>query len=328
MEARRYVVGKFLQALLTLAFVLVFNFFLFRVMPGDPATLLLRGTGALAQETIVQLEKDLGLNQPLPQQFVTYLGDTLTGNFGRSLASGDEVTDVIGSHLWPTILLVGTSTIASAALGLLIGIYGGARRGSLLDVGSLGFSLVTYAMPTFWLGILMLLAFAGGVGPFPALFPTGGYQTAGADLTGFDHVIDVLNHMALPFITLTIAYMGEYALIMRSSILDVMGEDFVTTARAKGLREKQVLWRHTVPNALLPTITLIFLNLGFIFEGAITIEFVFSWPGLGDLTVAAVDDKDFPLLQALFLLFSAAVIVFNLIADLLYAYLDPRVRAG
>ena len=328
MGTRRYVVGKVLQALLTLAFVLAFNFFLFRVMPGDPAALLLRGTGAISRETIAQLNEDLGLDQPLPQQFVTYVGDTLRGNFGRSLASGDEVSEVVGERIWPTVLLVGTSTIASALIGLLIGIYGGWRRGSRFDLGSLGFSLVAYAMPEFWFGILVLLAFAGGVGFFPAIFPTGGYETAGAELTGLAHVVDVLNHMALPWITLTVAYLGEYALIMRSSILDVVGEDFVTTARAKGLREKQVLWRHAVPNAMLPTLTITFLGLGFVFAGAITIEYVFSWPGLGLLTVTAIDDKDFPLLQALFLLFSGAVIVFNLIADLLYAYLDPRVRAG
>lgn len=328
MGTRRYVAGKVLQALLTLAFVLVFNFFLFRVMPGDPAALLLRGTGALSRATIEQLNEDLGLAQPLPQQFVTYVGDTLRGNFGRSLASGDEVSDVVGERIWPTVLLVGTSTIASAVIGLLIGIYGGWRRGRAFDLGSMGFSLVAYAMPEFWFGIMVLLAFAGGVGFFPAIFPTGGYETAGADLTGFAHVVDVLNHLALPWITLTVAYLGEYALIMRSSILDVRGEDYVLAARAKGLRDRQVLWRHAVPNALLPTFTLTFLSLGFVFAGAITIEYVFSWPGLGQLTVTAIDDKDFPLLQALFLLFSGAVIVFNLIADLLYAYLDPRVRAG
>jgi peptide/nickel transport system permease protein len=325
---RRYVAGKVLQALLTLAFVLVFNFFLFRVMPGDPATLLLRGSGALDRETIEELNQDLGLDQPLPKQFVTYLGDTVRGNFGVSLASGDPVSEVVGNRIWPTVLLVGASTLASAIIGLVIGIYGGWRRGSAFDVGSLGFTLVAYAMPEFWFGILILLAFAGGVGFFPAIFPTGGYETAGGGLTGFDHVIDVLNHMFLPFVTLTVAYLGEYSLIMRSSILDVMREDYVTTARAKGLREKQVLWRHTVPNALLPTMTLTFLSLGFVFAGAITVEYVFSWPGLGLLTVEAIDDKDFPILQAVFLLFSAAVILFNLVADVLYAYLDPRVRAA
>jgi len=325
---RRYVIGKVAQAVLTLAFVLVFNFFLFRVMPGDPLTMLLRGSGALTPQTIAELEEDLGLNQPLPQQFVTYVGDTLTGNFGVSLANGEPVTQRIEDRIWPTVLLVGTSTIASLLIGLMIGIYGGWRRGSAFDVGSMGFTLVAYSMPEFWFGILMLMAFAGGVGFFPAIFPTGGYQTAGAELTGFAHAVDVLNHLFLPWLTLTIAYLGEYALIMRSSILDVKEEDYVTAARAKGLRDKQVLWRHTVPNALLPTMTLTFLSLGFVFAGAITIEYIFSWPGLGLLTVDAIDDKDFPMLQALFLLFSAAVIVANLVADLLYVYLDPRVRAA
>jgi peptide/nickel transport system permease protein len=327
-RTRRYVAGKLAQGLLTLGFVLVFNFILFRVMPGNPITLLLRGSGAITPQVIAELERDFGLDQPLPQQFVTYAADTLTGNFGVSLANGEPVTSRIGDRIWPTILLIGTSTIASAVIGLIIGIYGGWRRGSAFDVGSLGFTLVAYSMPEFWFGILILMAFAGGVGFFPEIFPTGGYQTPGAELSGFGHAIDVLNHLFLPWLTLTVAYLGEYALIMRSSILDVLGEDFVTTARAKGLRDKQVLWRHTVPNALLPTMTLTFLSLGFVFAGAITIEYIFSWPGLGLLTVEAIDDKDFPMLQALFLLFSAAVIVANLIADVLYAYLDPRVRAS
>jgi len=182
-------------------------------------------------------------------------------------------------------------------------------------------------MPEFWFGILVLMAFGAGVGPFPALFPIGGYESPSGDITGLAHVTDVLNHLVLPWFTLTVAYLGEYALIMRSSLLDVLGDDFVGTARAKGLREKQVLWRHAVPNALLPTFTLTILSLGFIFSGAITVEYVFSYPGLGWLTVQAIDSKDYALLQGLFLLFSTAVIVANLVADLLYAYLDPRVRA-
>lgn len=326
---RGYLFGKIAQALLTLVFVLVFNFFLFRVMPGDPAALLLRGTAAFNEDNLVFVRRDLGLDQPLPEQFVTYLADTATLNFGESFfVGGQPVSKVIGDKIWPTLLLVGASTIASAVLGLIIGIYGGWRRGSAFDYGSLGFTLVAYAMPEFWFGILVLMAFAGGIGPFPSIFPTGGYETAGADLTGFSHIVDVLNHMLLPFFVLTIAYLGEYALIMRSSLIDILGDDFVMTARAKGLREDHVLWRHVVPNALLPTWTLTLLSLGFVFGGAITIEYVFSWPGLGWLTVQAVDAKDFPLLQALFLLFSMAVIVANLIADVTYMYMDPRVRAA
>jgi peptide/nickel transport system permease protein len=326
---RRYILGKVAQAFLTLAFVMVFNFFLFRVIPGDPAALLLRGTSAFNPENVAQIQAELGLNEPLPQQFLTSVENTITLNFGESFfLRGQDVKEVIAGRIWPTILLVGTSTIASAAIGLIIGIYGGWKHGGRFDVGSQGFTLFVYAMPEFWFGILVLMAFAGGIGPFPALFPAGGYETPGADLTGFAHVADVLNHLALPWFVLMVAYLGEYALIMRNSLIDVMNDDFVMTARAKGVRENQILWRHVVPNALLPTFTLVLLSLGFIFGGAITIEYVFSYPGLGLLTVQAIDAKDFPLLQGLFLLFSAAVIIANLVADITYSYLDPRVRAG
>lgn len=329
MGTRRYILGKVAQALLTLVFVMVFNFFLFRVIPGNPAALLLRGTSAFNPGNVALVEAELGLDKPLPQQFLVYIKNTVTLNFGESFfLRGADVKEVIGGKIWPTLLLVGTSTIASAAIGLIIGIYGGWRHGSRFDVGSLGATLFVYAMPEFWFGIIVLMAFAGGVGPFPELFPAGGYSTVGADLTGFAHVADVLNHLALPWLVLTVAYLGEYAIIMRNSLMDVMNDDFVQTARAKGVREKQVLWGHVVPNALLPTMTLTLLSLGFIFGGAITIEYVFSYPGLGLLTVQAIDSKDFPLLQGLFLLFSSAVIVANLAADVLYSYFDPRVRAG
>ncbi len=326
---RGYLVGKVLQAFLTLLFVVAFNFFLFRIVPGDPAALLLRGTSAYNPESVEALRHDLGLDKPLPQQFVIYIKDTFTLNFGQSFfLRGAPVYDVIRDKVWPTVLLVGTSTIASAVIGLIIGIYGGWKRGSSFDVGSLGFTLFVYAMPEFWFGILVLMAFAGGVGPFPALFPTGGYETPASGLTGMAHVVDVLNHMVLPFFVLTVAYLGEYSLIMRNSLIDVMNDDFVQTARAKGVREKKVLWDHVVPNAALPTLTLTLLSLGFVFSGAITIEYVFSWPGLGWLTVQAIDANDYALLQGLFFLFSAAVIVANLLADVLYSYLDPRVRAA
>jgi peptide/nickel transport system permease protein len=325
---RKYVITKILQAFLTLVFILAFNFFLFRVMPGNPAALLLRGSSAYNPDNVAQVTADLGLDKPLPQQFVTYLGDMATLNFGDSFfLQGQPVIEVIGNGLWPTMLLVGTSTVASAVIGLAIGIRGGWRRGSTFDVGSLGVTLVLYSMPEFWFGMLVLMAFAGGVGPFPALFPVNGYSSIGQDYTGAQHIADVLNHMVLPWVVLTLVYLGEYSLIMRSSLLDVLGDHFVHTARAKGLLEKQVLWRHAVPNAMLPTFTVVVLSLGFIFQGAITVEFVFGWPGLGWLTVQAVDNKDFALLQGLFFLFSVGVLIANLAADLTYAYIDPRVRA-
>jgi peptide/nickel transport system permease protein len=326
-STRRYLISKVLQALLTLVFVLAFNFFLFRGV-GDPATQLLRGHSGISRAAVAQLQHELGLDLPLPKQFLHYVGETFQGHLGYSYFYNLPVSQVIGARIWPTLLLIGLSTVASTVLGIWIGIRQGWRRGSGYDQGMLGFTLFTYSMPEFWFGMLVIMAFAVGVGPFPALFPTGGYETTGAGYTGFAHVVDVLNHMVLPFFVLTLAYLGEYSLIMRSSLLETLGEDFIITARAKGVREKRVLYGHAVPNALLPTMTVTILSLGFVLSGVITIELIFNWPGLGLLTATSVDQRDFPVLQGLFLLFSASVIVANLVADLLYSYLDPRVRAG
>jgi peptide/nickel transport system permease protein len=320
-EARGYLISKVLQAVFTLAFVLVFNFFLFRVIGGDPARTLLRNK-LVSPEVVANLRRDFGLDKPLVQQFGLYVEDTLTGNLGLSYSTRRPVSEVIGERIKWTVLLIGVSTAASIVIGILVGIYGAWRRGSAFDVGSLGISLILYSMPEFWLGIMLLILFASTLG----IFPTRGVITPGAELTGFAYIADVANHMFLPALTLTLAYIGEFALVMRSSLLDVMGEDYMQTARAKGLMDRLVRTRHAVPNALLPTVTLIALNIGFIIGGAITVETVFSWPGLGLLSYDALTAPDYPLLQGLFLLFSGAVIVANLIADILYGYLDPRVR--
>jgi peptide/nickel transport system permease protein len=182
--------------------------------------------------------------------------------------------------------------------------------------------MVTWSTPEFWLGMILLTFFAARL----QLFPTGGITDPSSDATGIAKLADQAWHMFLPCLTLTVAYLGEYALIMRSSIVDVMREDYLTLARAKGLRDVQVRNRHAVRNALLPSTALIAINFGFVISGAITVETVFSWPGLGLLTYDALRGPDLPMLQGLFLVFSAAVILFNLAADLLYPYLDPRVR--
>jgi len=216
---------------------------------------------------------------------------------------------------------VGISTILSAVFGILIGIKGAWRRGNPFDTGSLLGSLTLYSMPEGWLGMILLITFGGTL----RWFPTGGIEST-EQLTGFAHLIDLAKHLFLPCLTLTLGYLGEYAIIMRSSLLEVMGEDFVQTARAKGVRDRDVRRRHAVPNALLPTFTLAFYSVGFILGGAILIEQVFSYPGLGQLTYGSIDQEDYPVIQAIFLLSSAAVIFFNLLADLLYGYLDPRVK--
>jgi peptide/nickel transport system permease protein len=319
-RSRRYILRHVLHAAATLLFVLAFNFVLFRAV-GDPVKLLTRSSVHLDPQEQEALREEFGIDDPLPAQFINYLGDTLTGEFGYSFISGRPVTTTISEKVWPTILLVGTATILSTVFGILIGIKGAWRRGSAFDTGSLLGSLTLYSMPEGWLGMILLITFAGTLGWFPA----GGYESTD-ELTGFAHVLDVAKHLFLPCLTLTLGYLGEFAIIMRSSLLEVMGEDFVQTARAKGVRDKDVRRRHAVPNALLPTFTLAFYSIGFILGGAVIIEEVFSWPGLGQLTYQAIESNDYPVIQAVFLLSSAAVILFNLIADISYGYLDPRVR--
>jgi len=302
--------------------VLVLNFFLFRILPGDPARTLTRLQRS-SPSTIKAVKQELGLDRPLVVQFFDYLGDTARGELGISYVFSRPVSEVIASALWPTILLVGVATTAATVIGTLIGIWGAWRRGSVFDTASLGFGLVTYAMPEFWLGLLLILIFAVSLGWFPTSF----MSTPGlVDASAGTQLVDTLEHLFLPALTFVLALFGEYVLIMRSSVIEAMNEDYVTTARAKGMREALVLRKHVVPNALLPFVTLAALNLGFIVSGAITIETVFSWPGLGQLTYRAIiGGPDYPLLQGLFLLFSAAVIFANLAADLLLGLLDPRI---
>jgi peptide/nickel transport system permease protein len=321
----RYVLGKVAGAVGSLLFVLVFNFFLFRVLPGDPVRTLARNR-LVSQEQMDELTRTLGLDQPLPLQFLTYLQNTFTGEFGLSFKYRTPVGELILDRLWPTLLLVGVGTLLATAIGLWMGIRSAWNRGSRFDKASTGTSLTLYAMPEWWLGLLLLSVFAVGIGPIPGLFPTGGLVSPGVDPASWEGVLDMAWHLTLPILTLTAAFVAEYALIMRSSLLDELGEDYLTTARAKGMRDVMVRRRHAVPNALLPATTLVALNLGFVVAGAITIETVFSIPGLGLLTYEALGVPDFPLLQGTFLFFSAAVIFANLGANLLYAWLDPRVR--
>jgi len=311
-----------LGAVGTLFFVLVLNFFLFRILPGDPARTLTRLQRS-SPSTIEAVKKELGLDRPLPVQFFDYLGDTARGELGISYVFSRPVSEVIAGAIWPTILLVGVATIGATVIGTLIGIWGAWRRGSAIDTTTLGFGLVTYAMPEFWLGMLLILLFAVALGWFPTSFMT----TPGlVDASAGAQLVDTLEHLFLPALTLVLALLGEYALIMRSSVIEAMNEDYVTTARAKGMREALVLRKHVVPNALLPVVTLAALNIGFIVSGTITVETVFSWPGLGQLTFRAINGgPDYPLLQGLFLMFSAAVIFANLAADLLLGLLDPRI---
>lgn len=317
----RFVAAKVAGSLATLAFVLVVNFFLFRVVQPDPVGSMFRGRN-VPRDRLDQMRVDFGLDEPLATQFVLYLRETARLNLGLSYQSRQPVWDEIASKIWPTVLLVGVAAILSATIGVLGGIVAAWRRGSAADYSITSSTMLFYSMPDFWLGMLLLAGFAVAL-PW---FPVGGMSDLASSATGLGLVVERAHHLALPCLTLALAYLGEYAIVTRSSLLDVMGEDYLTVARAKGLREVQVRNRHAVPNALLPVVTLAAINLGFVLSGAIAVETLYSWPGLGKATADAIRGPDLPMLQGLFLVFSAAVIVFNLLADLLYAVLDPRVR--
>lgn len=318
MGSRRYLLKKIGQAFFTLIFVLTMNFFLFRILPSDPVAAMTRA-GKLTRVEQAALIHEWGMDKPLREQFMIYITHPL--QFGLSFQSSRPVAEVIGERVWPTLLLVGLSTILATISGVLIGIASAWRRGSRLDVNWLVSTMTFYSMPNFWLGMMLLLAFAATL----HWFPLSGYA-GDITATGLAHFTDVARHLFLPITTLTVGFLGEYSLIMRSSLIDVMNEDFVGVARAKGLPDRLVRRRHAVPNALLPIVTMVILYFGYVLGGAVEVETVFSYPGLGKLTFDAITEQDFPVMQAIFLLSSAAVIVANLAADLTYGYLDPRVR--
>ncbi|HEX5618919.1 MAG TPA: ABC transporter permease [Solirubrobacteraceae bacterium] len=317
----RWLAGKVLAAFLTLIFVLVFNFFLFRVM-GDPTAQLARLPRATPEE-IQQLRASYGLDKPLLGQFADYVGDTATLDLGISQRTRRPVWDEIGDALPWTLLLVGTGTLLATVFGTWLGIVAATRRASRTDDSLLGFSLFTYAAPEYWIGLILILLFAVAI----PIFPAGLQMTPGEEFDSWiAQALDIAQHLVLPATALMLALLGQYFVIMRSSMVDVLTEDFITVKKATGLPWPKVVRRHAVRNALLPLVTLSAIYFGFVMGGIITIETIFSWPGLGLLEYDAITSKDFPMLQGAFLVFSASVILLNLLADCLYFVLDPRVQ--
>lgn len=323
--ARRHTATIFLRAAVTLLMVATLNFILFRVVPGDPARLLL--SGARSSVTAEQMEaqrQNWGLDRPLfPDQVVGYLSATLHGDFGYSFKfRGRHVTDLILERLPATIVLVGLAQFIAILCGVMLGLYAGWRRGGAVDHIATGTSLALYSTPSFWLGMLLVLIFSTALGWFPGY----GAYSPGAITGSLRSLLDYLRHLTLPVTAVALGLIGQYVVIARAAMSDVVTEDYMVTARAKGLTNGQMLVRHAFRNAMLPVVTLIALNLGYVVAGAITVEAVFAWPGIGGLTAEALNARDYPVLQGVFLLLGASIVVANLVADLTYGLLDPRVR--
>jgi peptide/nickel transport system permease protein len=316
----RYLVRKLGWTGLTVVFVVVLNFFLFRILPGDPARSV--RDPRLTQEAVEAMRVRFGLDKPLLVQFGLYVVNLARGELGISFHTQRPVAQLLADNLWNTLLLIGAGTVLSIWLGILLGIIAAWKSRTVIDYGILISSLVAWAAPTFWFGIILLFWGSSNLG-----LPIGGKLTPGLAYGSlWERWLDIGRHMLLPTLTYTIIYAGQYTLFMRSAVLEIFSEDYILTAKAKGLNSFQILRDHALRNAMLPTVTVVALNLGFTVAGAIEIETVFSWPGLGNAIVEAVERQDYPVLQGAFLLLAISVIGANLCADLLYSYLDPRVR--
>ncbi len=325
---RRVVVRKATNATITILIILVANFILFRMLPGDPAITFVRsGVGHTANPDLIEQQREIfGLNDPLFVQLSKYVVNTFTGNWGYSFFQGDRlVTEIIAEKAVWTLLLVGTSTLMTLWLGIIIGAASAWRRGRTFDLASLGFGFFFYAVPTFWLGIMLIIIFQEKIGIIPLLPPSHALPIPfPTDPWGL--LIGGIQHWILPAVTLTLVQLSGISLIMRNSLIDVLTEDYIITARAKGLSSRSILKKHAMPNARLPMVTIIALNIGFVLGGAIQVEQVFSYDGLGLLTVKSVLNGDYPLMQGLFLLITISVVAANIVSDFVYAWLDPRVR--
>ena len=319
MKLREYLIKRSIQIVITLIVVLVLLFIIFRMMPGDPASMMAAGP-KMQEAQKERLRAELGLNKPLWEQFVIYMKDMLTGNLGISYQYNRPVIQIISEKIGPTLLLFGTAMIVAYVLGILLGAIMAWRRGSKGEVVGIVVSLFFYSMPMFWLGQIMLWLFAFQI----PIFPLGGLTSGNKE--GLDYVIDVLYHMTLPLLTLTLAGLAGNILLMRNSMLDTLAEDYIVTARAKGIPERRIMYRHAARNAMLPVLTSFAMGLGFIVSGGVLTEYIFSWPGMGTVMVQATFAHDYPMIQGVFYIIAILVLVFNAIADVLYAYLDPRVR--
>jgi peptide/nickel transport system permease protein len=317
-------IARFTGLLVQLLLVLFLGFVLFRLIPGDPVRAITRGHPTTPAQ-IAALRQELALDRPLPIQFGRYVLDASHGDLGNSVLYRRPVSAVIAERLGPTALLTGVATALSVLIGCALGIRAGWRPGSRFDRWSTAVALGFWAMPTFWLGLILLVCVGAGVGPIPGLFPVGGMRSVGGAPGLPAAVIDVAWHLVLPCLTLVAVQYGQYHLLIRSSLIAERDEGHLKLARAKGLRDSQIR-RRTWANVAGPTLTLAMLNLGLLVTGAVSVEAVYSWPGLGQLTFRALQAHDLPVLQGTFLVFSAVVIIANSSADLIQTRLDPRLR--
>jgi peptide/nickel transport system permease protein len=320
----RYVMRRLLQAVPVVLGVVVLNFLLLQLAPGDAATVLAGEAGGAPFEYIQQLRQRFGLDQPVPVQLALYVKNILALDLGYSFRNQSPVLPLILARLWPTLLLMGTTLILSVAGGVLLGLLAAIWVRTWKDHVISFAAIIAYAMPLFWIGLMLILVFSIKLD----WLPTSGMEDAAAFYEGWERVVDIAKHLVLPSVTLSLFYMALYARMMRATMLEQRGLDYVTTARAKGLTEQQITVRHMVRNALLPVVTVAGVQVGGLLGGSVIVESVFAWPGLGQLAFQSLFARDLNLLLGIFFISSCLVVVVNIVVDIIYLILDPRIRVG
>jgi peptide/nickel transport system permease protein len=316
----RYLLRRLLQMVPMLVGIAVVSFFIIHLAPGDPIVALAGEYGDAAYYEYMRAK--FGLDRSVPEQLLIYIANVLRGDLGTSYTYGQPVTRVILSRLPATLLLLATSLTLSTLIGIALGSLAARRPHSLRDFGISTLSLVGYAIPVFWLAQMLIIFLALRVD----WLPVQGMTTARARYEGMEHILDIARHMVLPVAALTVQELALTTRLTRTNMLEVLSQDYIQTARAKGLQERRLLVGHALRNALLPVVTVVGGRIGFMFSGAVLTETVFAWPGLGRLLIAATLNRDFPILMGMFIMISVAVLIANLLTDLAYAFLDPRIR--
>ncbi|WP_192499418.1 ABC transporter permease [Skermanella pratensis] len=315
---------RLIKSVFILFAIVVINFMLVRAAPGDPAMVMAGEAGAADQQYVEQLREQFGLDRPLYEQLGIYLADVATGDLGFSYRQQRPVWDLIADRLPPTLILTGCAFILALTAGILLGTLAAMNVGRWSDTAITVLALLSYATPIFWVGLMLILLFSVQLGWLPAF----GYETVGGGYQGWDRVTDIATHLILPVVTLGLFYMAVYARLTRASILEVSDMDFVKTARAKGLTETRIVFRHVLRNAILPVITFAGIQAGQLVGGSILVETVFAWPGIGRLAFDAVLQRDYQVLLGIFFVTSVMVIAFNIITDLVYSLVDPRIEVA
>lgn len=324
MRAIQTSLSRLLQGLALVLAVVVLNFVLVHAAPGDPVETIAGASGGMSPELRDQLRVQYGLDQPLPAQLGVYLRKVVQGDLGYSYFFNVPVAGLIAERVPATLLLVLASVLGAFVIGTLLGVLSARKPNGLLSQFINMLSLVGFAAPVFWTGIMLVIVFASAL----PLFPVSGMRAIDASGGGFADVLDVLHHLVLPALTLGLVYLAQYSRLSRASMLDVLGSDFVRTARAKGLGQRVVLYKHALRNAVLPVITILGLQFGNVMAGAILVETVFNWPGLGRLAFESVLRRDYPAILGVLLFSSVVVVVMNLVTDWCYRLVDPRMRTA